>query len=166
MAESPARRWTDYLPLLVVIALTVAAAVAKQAAYGSWNTAAWMHDFMGFFLVVFAMLKLFDLPGFANGFAMYDLLAKRVHAYGYLYPFLEAALGLGYLAHLAPTTVAWATIVLLGFGALGVLNALRRGLNVRCACMGTSLRVPLSTVALVEDLGMAAMAVAMLAGPV
>jgi hypothetical protein len=49
------------------------------------------------------------------------------------------------------------------FGALGVVSALRRGLDIECACMGTVLHVPLSTVALVEDLGMAGMAGAMLA---
>ncbi len=27
-----------------------------------------MHDFMGFFLVVFALFKLFDLSAFADGF--------------------------------------------------------------------------------------------------
>lgn len=163
--SKPVRRWADYLPLLVVVALTLAAATARQfAEAGPFDGRGWMHDFMGFFLVVFAMLKLFDLPGFADGFSMYDLLAKRVRAYGFVYPFLEAALGLGYLSHAATPVVAGATVALMSFGALGVIIALRKGLDLRCACMGTSLRVPLSTVALVEDLGMAAMAVAMLAG--
>jgi hypothetical protein len=48
------------------------------------------------------------------------------------------------------------------FGSLGVINALRKGLDLECACMGTVLKVPLSTVALIEDLGMAAMAAGML----
>jgi hypothetical protein len=48
------------------------------------------------------------------------------------------------------------------FGSLGVFHALRQGLDLECACLGTVLHVPLSTVALVEDLGMAAMAAAML----
>jgi hypothetical protein len=55
-----------------------------------------------------------------------------------------------------------ATIIVMLFGSLGVLNALRRGLDVNCACMGNVLKVPLSTVALIEDLGMAAMAATML----
>jgi hypothetical protein len=48
------------------------------------------------------------------------------------------------------------------WGALGVIRALTKGMNVSCACLGTVLKVPLSTVALVEDLGMAGMAGAML----
>lgn len=31
-------------------------------------------------LVIFALLKLFDLEGIKDGFAMYDLLAKRANA--------------------------------------------------------------------------------------
>ena len=116
---------------------------------------------MGFFLVVFALLKLFDLPGFADGFQMYDLLAKNFRPYAFVHPFIELALGLAYLAFWRPTTVYLATIIVLGFGALGVINALRRGLDINCACMGNTLKVPLSTVALVENLGMVAMALVM-----
>jgi hypothetical protein len=36
-----------------------------------------MHAYMGVFLVFLALLKIFDLEGFMNGFAMYDLIAKR-----------------------------------------------------------------------------------------
>lgn len=147
------------MPLLVLLSLTALAAGAKTYAYGADATlASWMHDFMGLFLVNFAMLKFFDLPGFADGFHMYDLLAKRVRGYGFVYPFLELALGLGYLAHWRLELVYPATVILLVFGAIGVVTALARGLDVNCACMGTTLKVPLSTVALTEDLGMAAMA--------
>lgn len=152
----------DYLPLAVIVGLAVLAAGAKQVAYGGWSGMSAMHDFMGFFLVMFSMFKFFDLEGFADGFQMYDLLAKPVRAYAYVYPFIELGLGLGYLAHWQPVVIYGATIVVMTFGAAGVLNALRKGLNLECACMGTVLHVPLSTVALVEDLSMAVMAGAML----
>jgi YHS domain-containing protein len=156
-------KWADYIPLMVIVALTLLSACAKQAAYGgSWNWMNWMHDFMGFFLVVFSMFKFFNMEGFADGFQMYDLLAKPVRPYAYLYPFIELGLGLGYLSHWQPTVIYTATVIVMVFGSLGVLNALRKGLDLECACMGTVLSVPLSTVALIEDLGMAAMAGAML----
>jgi hypothetical protein len=121
---------------------------------------------MGVFLTMFSMFKFFDLEGFADGFQMYDLLAKPLRAYAYVYPFIELALGLGYLAHWQPKTIYFATIIVMVLGALGVFNALRKGLDLECACMGSVLKVPLSTAALVEDLGMAVMAAAMLfAGP-
>jgi len=153
----------DYIPLGVLLAVTSLSAGARQFGVSEWSWTAWMHDFMGLFLVMFAMLKLFDLQGFVNGFGMYDLLAQRLRAWGYLYPFLELGLGLAFLARWQPTLTYSMTAALLGFGALGVLNALRTGLDVECACMGSALKVPLSTVALVEDVGMAAMAGAMLA---
>src|SRR5688572_2703749 len=154
--------WRDYLPLLALVFVSVLVASALKHSYGPGvHPVRWMHAFMGFFLAAFAMLKLFDLRGFADGFQMYDLLARRFRPYALIYPFIELALALGYFAFWRPTTVYLATFIILGFGALGVISALRRGLDVNCACMGTSLKVPLSTVALVENVSMAVMALIM-----
>jgi len=154
--------WLDYLPLLIVLGVAALAAAATNQAYdGDASTFHWMRDFMGFFLIIFAMLKLFDLTRFADGFQMYDLLAKPFRPYALAYPFIELALGLGYLSGWRPPTVYLATILVMVFGAVGVIRALMRGLDLNCACMGNILKVPLSTVALVEDLGMAAMAAGM-----
>jgi hypothetical protein len=156
-------RWQDYIPLIVIVGLTLLAACAKQVSYAAeWSWMSWMHDFMGFFLVVFSMFKLFDLEGFADGLQMYDLLAKRVRAYAYLYPFIELALGLGYLAHWQPKVIYSVTVLVMTFGTLGVIRALTKRLDIECACLGTVLSVPLSTVAMIEDLGMAGMAAVML----
>lgn len=163
--NEPGAKWTNYLPLLVIVALTLLAACAKQYAYfdgAGWDWMRWMHDFMGLFLVVFSMLKFFNLEGFADGFQRYDLLAKPLRLYAHVYPFLELSLGLGYLAQWQPRFIYCATIAVMSFGSLGVFNALRKGLDLDCACMGTVLKVPLSTVALIEDLSMVAMAAAML----
>ncbi len=108
------------------------------------------------------MFKFFNLEGFADGFQMYDLLAKPLRPYAYVYPFIELGLGLGYLAHWQLSAIYTATIGVMVFGSLGVIRALMKGLDLECACMGTVLSVPLSTVALIEDLGMAAMAAVML----
>ena len=152
-----------YTPLYVIVVLSALAAVAKQVDYGAgWQGARWMHDFMGVFLIVFSMVKLFDLKGFSDGFRKYDLLASKSRLYALVYPFLELALGFGYLSMWQPRAVYLATIALLLFGALGVFNTMRQGKGLNCACMGKMLDVPLSTVTLTEDLGMAAMAAAML----
>lgn len=161
-APVAARSWRAYLPLMALVGVSGLVAAALYHSYGpGMPSIRLMHAFMGFFLVMFALLKLFDLPGFADGFQMYDLLARRSRAYALVYPFLELGLGLAYLAFWHPSAVYLATVVLLGFGALGVIAALRKGLDVHCACMGNILKVPLSTVALVEDLGMALMAAVM-----
>lgn len=54
-----------------------------------------------------------------------------------------------------PVVIYTATVVLLLWGAADVLSALRKGLDGLCV-YGAILKVPLSTVALVEDGGMAA----------
>jgi hypothetical protein len=151
-----------YTPLVVIICLTLLASLALQIPAGGWELKGFMHGFMGLFLLTFAMLKLFDVTGFADGFQKYDLLAKRSRSYAVAYPFIEFILGIAYLTQLHPRLTYLATFVVTGFGAIGVIHTLRSGLNVNCACLGTSLRVPLSTVALTEDMGMAGMALAML----
>jgi hypothetical protein len=157
------RSLSDYWPLFALIITAALVASAKHVALDPLSHGtSWMHDFMGIFLVIFALLKIFNLAGFADGFQMYDLLAKRFRPYALVYPFIELALGLGYLAQQQLTLVYTATIIVLGFGALGVIHALRTGLNINCACMGNALSVPLSTVALFENLSMVAMAVIML----
>lgn len=148
-----------YRPLFVLILFAFLAAGAKQFGYTSHlMLSGWMHDFMGFFFVMFAMFKFFDPRGFAEGFQKYDLLAGIVRPYAYLYPFLELGLGLAYLARWRLPLVYLITVGLMVFGAIGVMRALAKGLDVNCACMGTVLKVPLSTVTLTEDIGMAAMA--------
>lgn len=153
----------DYQPLIALIVLMLLAASALQIRAGIAGGTVFMHHFMGFFLVVYAMFKLFDLSGFADGFRMYDLLARRLHGYAYAYPFIELALGLAYLSLAAPTVTYILTIVVFGFGTLGVLDGLRRGLDLDCPCMGSILSVPLSTVSLIENVAMSGMAAVMLA---
>jgi hypothetical protein len=158
------KSWKDYHPLLVLLAVMLLAATARNlTAFHFGQETRWMHDFMGFFLVIFSMFKFFDLPGFADGFQMYDLLARRVRLYAYIYPFIELFLGLAYLSEWKLEITYVVAICVMVFGAIGVLWALQKKLNVHCACMGNILKVPLSTVALAEDLGMAAMAGVMLA---
>jgi len=152
---------SDYVPLLALIAVSLAAALSIAAGFGG-AVGMSMHAWMGFSLCSFAMLKLFDLPRFAEGFRMYDLLAQRWRGYGFVYPFLELGLGLAYFAYFAPVQVYFATAIVFTFSIVGVISALDRGLDIDCPCMGTSLRVPLSTVTLVESATMVIMALAML----
>lgn len=159
--ESFMNKIRRYWPLFALVLVAGLAAAALGAQKG---LLAWMHYFMGFFFCQFAMLKLFNPSGFAEGFQMYDLVAKKSKLYAYLYPFIELALGLAYLSFSTPIVTYIVTILLMGVGAVGVIRALRRGLDIRCACMGTVLDVPLSTVTLSEDIVMGGMACLMLFG--
>ncbi len=160
--ESNVTRLSDYWPLFSLIAITATAgyAIVWHVQGGMMD---WMHYFMGFFLCCFAMLKIFNLSAFADGFQMYDILAKRSRPYAYVYPFIELALGLGFLSFMAPTIIYSLTIIVMAIGTMGVIRALQRGLDINCPCMGSVLDVPLSTVTLTEDIGMGVMAAIMLA---
>ena len=153
---------SDYLPLFSLTAVSILAGLAIAAGGGDITMTTFMHGFMGVFLVIFALLKIFNLKGFRRGFTMYDLLARKVRNYALVYPLIELGLGLAYLAFFQPTFTYWVTILVFAFGTLGVLSALRRGLDIDCPCMGSILSVPLSTVTLTEDLAMVVMAVMLL----
>lgn len=148
-----------YWPLFVLVLIAALGASALSSHRASF---VWMHYFMGFFLCQFAMLKLFHPSDFADGFQMYDLVAKRFRVYAYLYPLIELGLGLAYLSFSRPIATYIITILVMGMSAIGVIRALKRGLDIRCACMGTVLDVPLSTVTLSEDIAMGTMALLML----
>lgn len=146
-----------YWPLISLVIIAALAAFALDYAFQD-RRFGWMHFFMGFFLCQFALLKIFHPKGFADGFQMYDLIASKFRLYAYIYPLIELALGLAYLSFFIPIITYIITIIILGIGAIGVIKALIKGLDIRCACMGTVLDVPLSTVTLTEDLGMVIMA--------
>jgi hypothetical protein len=151
-------RFSNYWPLISLLLISILEASAL--CYG--KSVPWMHAFMGLLFCQFALLKFFDLSGFADGFQMYDLLAKKSRSYALAYPMIELALGLGYLSFINPVLIYALTIFFMAVGTLGVIIALNKGLDTFCACMGSILKVPLSTVTLTEDIGMGMMALFML----
>jgi hypothetical protein len=120
-----------------------------------------LHLMAGFFLV-FGSFKLFDLQGFRDAYATYDLLAKYWYWYGYIYPFLELGLGFAFLFQFGVTPALWFSLILMGFSSLGVIKSILRKQKIRCACLGTTLNLPMSTITLLEDLSMVMMALGML----
>lgn len=150
----------SYWPLLLILLLITAASLATAAKDLSLST--FVNNFMAGFFLVFSGFKLLDLHGFQEGYATYDLLAKRFRPYGLIYPFLELALGLGYLLGYQLPLLYATTFLLMGFSSLGVIQALRTKQRLTCSCLGTLLNVPLTTVTLTEDLIMALMGLLML----
>jgi copper chaperone CopZ len=121
-----------------------------------------MRYFMAGFFLVFSFFKLLDIQAFADAYAGYDLLAARWHGWGMVYPFVELALGMAYLSHYNPVLTHWATIIVMGFSAIGVIRAVTNKTKIQCACLGTVFKLPMSTVTIVEDVGMVLMAAWML----
>ncbi len=127
-----------------------------------FSPADFMRYFMAVFFVTFGLFKLADLEGFVSSYRGYDIIAKRLPAYGYLYPFIELTLGAGFLLNVPSVNLI--TLIIMVIGSIGVIQQLLRKSKIKCACLGTYIKLPLTTVSLVEDLAMGLMALLLLLG--
>jgi copper chaperone CopZ len=160
-ASSAATRASLY-PLVLIVAYLAGAVLLIEAAAGTFDAHRAMRHFMAGFFLVFSFFKLLDLHGFARVYRSYDIVARRAPSWALVYPFVELGLGLAYLWGGRLALVHVVTLAVMVVGSIGVLQALLQKRAIRCACLGTVLNLPMTTVTLVEDLGMAAMALGML----
>lgn len=144
---------STYYPLLLIMGLIALASFAAES---------WMMAFMAGFYIVFGAFKLLNIPAFAASYAQYDPIAKAFKPWGYAYPFIELALGFAFLFWFQMLAATWVALILSLIGALGVIQSVMRKQTIQCACLGTVFNLPMSTVTIVENLGMAAMAAWML----
>ncbi|MNT84926.1 hypothetical protein D3C72_2250240 [compost metagenome] len=93
---------------------------------------------------------------------MYDIVAKKFSAWGYVYAFIELGLGLSFALNLSPVAVNWVTLIVMTVSVLGVLESVLNKKKIQCACLGAVFNLPMSTVTIVEDAIMIAMSAAML----
>ncbi|WP_459556794.1 heavy-metal-associated domain-containing protein [Lacunimicrobium album] len=154
---------TSYYPLVLILLYLLGAVGLAEVAAGGLDTERAMRNFMAGFFLVFSFFKLLDVPAFAMSYSSYDILARRWLGYGYVYPFVELALGAAYLANFQPAFTNTATLVVMGVSTVGVVQSLLARRKIRCACLGAVFNLPMSYVTLTEDLLMAGMAAAMLA---
>jgi cation transport ATPase len=154
--------WQTYKPLLLIFAFITGVSAITSYHENSFHLMTFMRAFMAGFFLVFSFFKLLNIKDFASSYAMYDWLAMKVPAYGKLYPFIELALGIAFLTAFNPLFTNVATIIVMGFSSLGVVQSLLDKKQIRCACLGAVFNLPMSTVTLTEDLLMVAMAAAML----
>ena len=153
--------WKSYMPLISIITGILLVSMWASISIDGLSSAAVMRTigyFMAGYFIFFSSFKLIDLKGFAEGYAMYDLLAMRVRAYGYIYPFIELAFGLAMLSGWQRPSVLVAEVIVMLFSGVGVLIKVLRKEKFQCVCLGTWLKVPLTTVTLLEDFGMAFLA--------
>ena len=151
----------DFLPLIAIFTGIIILSVLWINAFPG-GFMRWMEIFMGLFFITFGLLKVINLKGFKDAYLMYDIVAMKCPKYGYLYPFIELALGVLYLASLFPVFTNIATLVVMSVSALGVYLKLRKKEKIMCACLGVVFKVPMTWVTLAEDLLMAGMALVML----
>lgn len=143
----------SYYPLLLIMGLIAVTSLAGES---------WMMSFMAGFYIIFGAFKLLDVPAFANAYARYDIIAKVFRPWGYAYPFVEVGLGLAFLFWYEMRAAAWIALILSLIGAIGVIRSVARKETIQCACLGTVFQLPMSTVTIIENVGMAVMAAWML----
>jgi hypothetical protein len=161
--KTPHQRIKEFTPLILVLASIgfIESLIVLQT--GIRGIPAYMRIFMGLFFFIFAVFKLLDLDGFAMNYAEYDVIAKRSKTYAYLYPFIELTLSYLYLTNLYPLQTNIATAIVMGIGSIGVINAVWiKKQKIHCACLGAVVKLPMTTVTVIEDVGMGLMALFMI----
>ncbi|WP_316735553.1 heavy-metal-associated domain-containing protein [Pedobacter aquatilis] len=157
------KSWAEtYKPILLIFGYvtTISLLVAWQQNTVNWMV--FMRVFMAGFFLTFSFFKMLNLKAFAESYVMYDIVAKKFSAWGYIYAFIELGLGLSFALNLAPVVVNWVTLVVMTVSILGVIESVLNKKKIQCACLGAVFNLPMSTVTIVEDAMMIAMSAAML----
>jgi copper chaperone CopZ len=152
----------SYFPIFLIFGYIAGTSLLVQWAQGEFHLMQWMSHFMAGFFLVFSFFKLMNLKGFAEGYRSYDIVAKLVPAYGFVYPFIELALGVAFLTGFDPFITNVVTLIVMAVSTIGVVQSLMKKTQFQCACLGTVIKLPLSKVTLFEDLLMVAMSAVML----
>lgn len=158
-----AKSWAEtYKPILLIFGYVTAISLVVSWQVGEINFMVFMRIFMAGFFLTFSFFKMLNLKAFAESYAMYDIVAKKFSAWGYIYAFIELGLGLSFALNLSPTIANWVTLIVMTISILGVLESVLNKKKIQCACLGAVFNLPMSTVTIVEDAIMIAMSAAML----
>ena len=143
-------------PLFIILGYIFIASILLN--YKDWNSSNAMLDFMGLFYIIFSFFKILDIKGFSMSFRMYDPIAKQVPIYGYIYPFIEVLLGMMFLIRFEINIALILTIIVLGITTIGITKVLVNKRSIKCACLGTTLNLPMTEATFIENALMMIMA--------
>ena len=145
------------MPLFIIIAYISIASLLLN--FKNWSSTNAMLDFMGLFYIIFSFFKILDIRGFSMSFRMYDPLAIKVPQYGSIYPFIEIILGVMLLMRYEVKIALILTIIILGITTIGVTKTLINKTKINCACLGTTLKLPMTEATFIENALMIIMAI-------
>mgnify|MGYP000577648279 CR=1 FL=1 len=148
-------------PLFIILAYISVTSLLLN--FKNWNSTNAMLDFMGLFYIIFSFFKILDIKGFSISFRMYDPLAKKVPLYGIIYPFIEILLGIMFLTRIEVKIALILTIIVLDITSVGVTQTLLNKKSISCACLGTTLKLPMTEATFIENALMIIMAFILLA---
>lgn len=161
--EEDTKSWLEtYKPILLIFGYIIGITLLAEYLHGELVWMRWMNHFMAGFFLVFSFFKLLNLKGFAESYAMYDIVAKKWNGWGYVYAFIELALGVAYLAGFDPMVTNTVTFVVMTLSIIGVLQSVFNKRKIKCACLGAVFNLPMSTITIMEDALMIGMSGTML----
>lgn len=151
-----------YKPLLLLFAFITFVSFYAAQMDGHIHWMHFMRIFMAGFFLTFSFFKLLDLKGFANSFSMYDVIAMRFKQWGYIYAFIELALGVAFLIDFNSFITNVTAIAVMGISLVGVVLSIANRSKCQSACMGAAFKMPMGAVSIIEDGAMVIMSVVML----
>lgn len=158
-----AKTWlATYKPILLIFAFITGITLLNEWVTGDFLWMRWMSNFMAGFFLVFSFFKLLNLKGFAESYSMYDVIAKKWCGWGYVYAFVELALGIAFLTGFNPILTNSITFVVMSVSVIGVLQSVFNKRKIKCACLGDVFNLPMSTITIIEDALMIGMSGVML----
>lgn len=161
ITESAAKEKTSFLPLILVVSYIALGTFFAMYLTNKWEVGFAMTIFMGLFFLGFSFFKLLDVKGFAYSYMSYDILASKSVYWGFIYPFVEFALGILYFLNIYPLQVNIFTTVLMFTGLIGVSKSVLRKSKIKCVCLGTGFNLPMTSVTVIENATMMLMALYM-----
>ncbi|MNK01852.1 Heavy-metal-associated domain protein [compost metagenome] len=157
------RSWFQtYKPILLISVYLLGAASIIQLKDGQFDSMQWMQHFMAGFFLVFSFFKFLNLKGFTESYVMYDIVAKYIPVWAYIYAFVELGLGIAYVLDFNPLLTNSITLIVMSVSIIGVLQTVLNKKKIQCACLGAVFNLPMSTVTIIEDGLMIAMSAWML----
>jgi copper chaperone CopZ/uncharacterized membrane protein YphA (DoxX/SURF4 family) len=161
--QEPKKSWfSTYKPVILIFGYITILSVLLSFKQEEFKWLQAMRIFMAGFFLTFSFFKLLDLKGFADSYRMYDLLARRYPAWGYIYAVLEGVLGLAFAVNIFPVLSNWITLVVLTVSIVGVLKTVLNKHAIKCACLGSVFNLPMSSLTIFEDALMISMSAVML----
>lgn len=162
VAEQAKSWFATYKPVLLIFFYITGISLLIQFTHHHFDFMMWMQHFMAGFFLVFSFFKLLNLKGFAESYVMYDVVAKRIPAWAYLYAFVELALGVAYTVNFEPFITNIVTLIVMSVSIIGVLQTVLNKRKIQCACLGAVFNLPMSTITIIEDALMIIMSIGML----
>ena len=153
---------SSFKPIYLIFGYITAVSLIIQIASNGFDLQEWFRHYMAAFFLVFSFFKMLDISAFASSYSSYDIIAKRIYLYGYIYPFIELALGIGFLFHQWHSFVNIATMIVMSVSLVGVIQSILQKRTIQCACLGAFFKLPLSKITLFEDALMILMSLASL----